>query len=780
MRKLVCLFLLLLFSASVAAVIEKDSLKIFAVTEQGNALSADLTLEIKPGSGNVWSSVEPLVGTSTQTTEKLAVQIAKNYSKEVGSFDYFFGIKSDASLVEGPSAGAAMTLLTISMLQDRKVPDYVGLTGTITPDGSVGSVGGVFEKSKEAAKIGMKLFMIPAGEAKQTVKLPEGVKSINLSSYAKEQWSLLVVEVKDIDDVLHFAFADLESIDVNAEETVLPDFVPNAISFNRQLQPMDSIVRKFIAEADEGINGARSALSGTLLNDPAVVDVLLQQLSSSEKMLAEAKILADQNYLYSAGNDAFLSIVYSAFVRDIADEPQLINPTSTSLDSKAGELSRQINSLAFDLNRFIAIDQFEWHVAAKQRLSWAKLNIDKLLAKDEIIITIDGSAIDEQRLSDLLDYQFAVAWYNAAEDFFDITKSSTKRIQADRHFADAVESNIAAAEKNLAELPVADTEDIVRRLDASKLEKEQGWFEAALFDSASALGLTDAQLLIKGKSLDELRAELEQKISELEVKMHESNQKFVWASLYLDHARFFLQSADFYLQNGQSSRAVESAGSGIALAFMAESAFDSAEQAGQYFATLPESAFLPGPFIEPFDASKLYPFIALFIVLGAVVALILLFAVLSTRVSRLRHASLKGEISRIRFEQKRLHRMLSAGQISGERCKKLDSLYQKRLRELLDESEQLSSTFVELDLSKSKLFAFERTVKRLKQQSRKGEITKKDFTATMQFCEKRINALTKEISAEIQRLQLEKKAIKKSVAVTEKENSGIRKGKIKE
>ncbi|MDP2973700.1 MAG: S16 family serine protease, partial [Candidatus Diapherotrites archaeon] len=276
MRKLIALlFLILVFSASVAAVIEKDSLKIFAVTEQGNALSADLTLEIKPGSGNVWSSVEPLVGTSTQTTEKLAVQIAKNYSKEVGSFDYFFGIKSDASLVEGPSAGAAMTLLTISMLQDRKVPDYVGLTGTITPDGGVGSVGGVFEKSKKAAKIGMKLFMIPAGEAKQTVKLPEGVKSINLSSYAKEQWDLLVVEVNDIDDVLHYAFADLESIDVNAEENVLPDFIPNAISFNRQLQPMDSIVRKFIAEADEGINGARSALSGTLLSDPAVVDVLL-------------------------------------------------------------------------------------------------------------------------------------------------------------------------------------------------------------------------------------------------------------------------------------------------------------------------------------------------------------------------------------------------------------------------------------------------------------------------------------------------------------------------
>ncbi|MDP2974198.1 MAG: hypothetical protein Q8N60_04045, partial [Candidatus Diapherotrites archaeon] len=447
---------------------------------------------------------------------------------------------------------------------------------------------------------------------------------------------------------------------------------------------------------------------------------------------------------------------------------------------KAGELSRQIDSLALDLNRFIAIDQFEWHVAAKQRLSWAKLNIDKLLANNEIIITIDGSAIDEQRLSDLLDYEFAVAWHNAAEDFFDITKNSTKRIQADRHFADAVESNIAAAEKNLAELPVADTEDIVRRLDASKLEKEQGWFEAALFDSASALGLTKAQLLIKGKGLDELRAELQQKISELEAEMHESNQKFVWASLYLDHARFFLQSADFYLQNGQSSRALESAGSGIALAFMAESAFDSAEQAGQYFATLPESAFLPGPFIEPIDLSELYSFIALFIVLGAVVVAILLFAVLNTKFGWLRHMSLKGEISKIRFEQKRLHRMLSAGQISGERCKKLDSLYRKRLQELLDESEQLSSTFVELDLSKSKLFAFERTVKRLKQQFRKGEITRKDFTATMQLCEARINALKKEISAEIQRLQLEKKAIKKSVAATEKENSGIRKGKIKE
>src|SRR3989344_2588270 len=156
--------LILLFSAFAFAVTENGAMKIYAVTTDGEGLVATLHLEIEPGNGTIWN----------------AVKVAKKFYPNTGLHDYKYTIDSSASVVDGPSAGAAMTLLTVSMLLERPVPDYVSITGTIREDGSVGPVGGVFEKAREASKTGTKLFLIPKGEAVQTVKLPEGVKSVNL------------------------------------------------------------------------------------------------------------------------------------------------------------------------------------------------------------------------------------------------------------------------------------------------------------------------------------------------------------------------------------------------------------------------------------------------------------------------------------------------------------------------------------------------------------------------------------------------------------------------
>src|SRR3989344_9540455 len=113
----IIVFFVLVFSLSVFAVTEKDTMQIYAVTPSGEAVSATLTLELRPGSGKIWSDTDPLVGTSTQSAEKTAIRVAKNYSSETESYDYFFDIDSDASLVEGPSAGAAMALIAVSQLQ---------------------------------------------------------------------------------------------------------------------------------------------------------------------------------------------------------------------------------------------------------------------------------------------------------------------------------------------------------------------------------------------------------------------------------------------------------------------------------------------------------------------------------------------------------------------------------------------------------------------------------------------------------------------------------------
>ena len=117
MKKILLFICLILLFNYAFAVIAHGEMKIYAVTTEGTGLSADLVIDLEPGTGKVWTDVEPLVGTTTQGAAKTAVNVAKNYSTEAGNYDYKFDIISNASLVEGPSAGAAMTLLTISLLK---------------------------------------------------------------------------------------------------------------------------------------------------------------------------------------------------------------------------------------------------------------------------------------------------------------------------------------------------------------------------------------------------------------------------------------------------------------------------------------------------------------------------------------------------------------------------------------------------------------------------------------------------------------------------------------
>ncbi len=64
---------------------------------------------------------------------------------------------------DGPSAGSAMCLAFLAALDGREFPADFGITGTVSPDGSIGPVGGVEKKIRAAAAAGLKRFAIPHG-----------------------------------------------------------------------------------------------------------------------------------------------------------------------------------------------------------------------------------------------------------------------------------------------------------------------------------------------------------------------------------------------------------------------------------------------------------------------------------------------------------------------------------------------------------------------------------------------------------------------------------------
>ena len=146
----IILFVLLaLFSQNVAA---EQSIPLLAVEENGNGSlgagsTATLSLKIIQGTGKVYLDTFPLTKLDTQMSLRFARDIACQYSsKECTTYDFLYTLRADSSIVGGPSAGAAATILTIAELEGITIPEKTTITGTINSGGLIGNVGGVKEK----------------------------------------------------------------------------------------------------------------------------------------------------------------------------------------------------------------------------------------------------------------------------------------------------------------------------------------------------------------------------------------------------------------------------------------------------------------------------------------------------------------------------------------------------------------------------------------------------------------------------------------------------------
>jgi len=196
-----------------------SSIKIVGVTEDGDGVVSMLTVDIKPGSGRILMDTNILTGFYTQYSLKKAVQVAGDITKfDFSNHDVIFGVYSDkAEAIDGESAGAAVTLALIAAINGYEIPDDITITGTINEDGTIGQVGGLFEKADAAAKSDISLFILPAGQSKVVVERPLYIIDcfgrsiliakpieIDLAEYMDKNYNMSVIEVGRIEDALEY------------------------------------------------------------------------------------------------------------------------------------------------------------------------------------------------------------------------------------------------------------------------------------------------------------------------------------------------------------------------------------------------------------------------------------------------------------------------------------------------------------------------------------------------------------------------------------------------
>jgi uncharacterized protein len=187
---------LLIFIPSLASA-ETYQIKLLAASEQdlGNFSGriANLYLELIEGSGRVFMDTVPLTKIDTQISTRFANQIACDYAKkDCSKYDFIYTIRADTSIIGGPSAGAAITLLTITALNNQRLPLDIAITGTINTGGIIGPVGAVKQKIEAAANDKINTVLIAKGSS--TTTFTENNVSLNLTNIG----NTLGVEVQEV------------------------------------------------------------------------------------------------------------------------------------------------------------------------------------------------------------------------------------------------------------------------------------------------------------------------------------------------------------------------------------------------------------------------------------------------------------------------------------------------------------------------------------------------------------------------------------------------------
>lgn len=198
------------------------TVKLAAVDEYESGILIPLTIELKEGSGKIFADIDDVSFIyDTQDSMRLAVSEAERITGyELTDVDVVFSLETEAGIVGGPSAGAAMTVAAAAAILNKDLRDDVVITGAIAPGGALIEVGAIIEKAQAAKEVGATLFLVPPGESVVSHPVEHCVnestngyyyeqctviyESVNVSEYV----GIDVQEIRYIEDALEIMLVD--------------------------------------------------------------------------------------------------------------------------------------------------------------------------------------------------------------------------------------------------------------------------------------------------------------------------------------------------------------------------------------------------------------------------------------------------------------------------------------------------------------------------------------------------------------------------------------------
>jgi len=477
--------------------------------------TADLFLDIRPGTGQIFLDTYPLTRLDTQSSTRYANQVAcARVDAPCNNYDFFYTIRAGSSVVGGPSAGAAIAILTVAMLKGLELDDEVVITGTINSGGIVGPVAGEKEKAEAAARAGLKRVLI------STFSYPSEVNEsylafLNESAARGENVSVNLSLLRQPVDLSQIG---VEIVQVSTLDEALRQFTGQDVfpSTNPLEEPpaytaiMKAVARKLCDRRDEL---ATSLAKNRSIENQSVV--VTNETAHSEEALSAEDWYSAASYCFGdlivMRGQAFedlsqqdRKVIYAKLLKEISD-----------YENRLGK--RKLKTLA----------GLETYLIVSERLAAARLH---LLDEDKNNLTAAGLGFAYERVYS------AQVW----SAFFRMESPAISL--DDEHLRAACDTKLAESFERVSYaelyLPERYLDNAHEELKNAQADRNAGRYALCLFRAAR--GFADANLLAGTLSvpLDKVEALVDGKLGALEGVISRQSERGLFPVLGYSYFRY--------------------------------------------------------------------------------------------------------------------------------------------------------------------------------------------------------------------------------------------------
>ncbi len=518
-----------IFAACILAVLaapaaaQHGSIKLLAVSEGPAGLEgsvATLELDVQKGSGRVFIDTFPTAKIDTQLSTRFAKDMACKYlNLDCSNLDFFYTIRADSPIVGGPSAGAAVTTLTISLLKGIELDDDVVITGTINSGGLIGTVGGIKEKIDAAAGADLKKALIP--ETSRYVE--ENNKTLDMVKYGLDK-GIKVAEVGSIDEVLsHYTGKDY-------------NLTPKRV----KIKPMYEDTMKGLAEGlcERSTQLKKEVQNFRIKNISLVDNDFADTKNKADNLTEEGRAAFEDERYYSSASYCFgANVKYKSLLYRLKD------PSEGEYIRIMSDLQMNITSLESELEGFEirTITDLQAYMIVADRIEEAKdyLNRSRINLRHNSTQLPLNMAFAGERL------QSAVSWST-----FMGQKGSKFRISETELMRSCL-NKISEAEERynyVNYLFRGAMNDVGRELQSTKGAYKKGDYALCLYEAAltkARIGVVSSSIGVKEENLDKL---LERKLQAARTSVINQQESGIYPILsysYYEYAKS-LKERDIY------------------------------------------------------------------------------------------------------------------------------------------------------------------------------------------------------------------------------------------